>query len=193
MPRLKLTTFCLIAMACAITLGAAPREAPAKGVCDQITILPKKGCVTAKDVKDESLTAVDMKNEAGADFAEGGIVFRNVPTARQVYASVELTAPTKGTAVVTANVRMFTTTPGHQGGILECRITKGKNLGSGEGIAFRGSVARTAKWAESMLFSVNSDVKKGTTRFNLVCQRIPTATKNTFNVSSFLVAEYYRF
>lgn len=192
MPRLKLTTFCLLAAVCALAVGAAPGEAPAKGVCDKIKILPKKGCVTSKDVKNGSLTADDMKNEAGADFAEGGIVFRNVPDTRQVYASVDLTAPTKGVAVVTANVRLTTTTPGHQGGTLECQITKGKNLDLGMSIPFRGSVARTAKWAESMLFSANSDVKKGTTRFNLVCRRIPSAN-NTFNVSSFLVAEYYRF
>ena len=43
-----------------------------------------------------------------------------------------------------------------------------------------------------MLFSVNSEVKKGTTKFNLVCRRIASAN-NTFNVSSFLVAEYYPF
>ena len=190
MPRLKVTSCCLLAAVCAVALGAAPREAPAKGVCNKIKILPKKGCVTAKDVKNGTLTHRDMKNEAGADFAEGPIVFRDVPTEPRVYASVKLTAPASGLAVVTANIRMSAATPGHQGGELICHINENRRFG--DGTSFRGSVARTAKWSESMLVSVRRQVLKGTTRFDLVCRRIASAN-NTFNVSSFLVAEYYPF
>ncbi len=192
MARFKFTTLCLLAAVSALMLAAVPGDAAAKGkgICKKITVLPKKGCVTSKDVKDGSLTHLDMNEEAGADFADGFGAFGDVPLQRVVYATVKLTAPRTGGAVVTAYVRMATTTPGHSGGTLECQITKGKGLGSFVTFARRSSVARVSKWAESMLFSTFSTVFEGTSRFNLVCRRIPDS-ENTFSFSTFLAAEFY--
>lgn len=197
MPRLKLATLCLLVAAGTLVLAAAPQEAVAEGICSQLKKqgkrVPAKGCVNATDVRKNSLTHEDMKNEAGANFVKGKSFHRSPPRRNTVYATINVVAPASGHIVVTAYVGLGTLTPQRQGGALECRIvlvrSPGFNVPS-RGPKVSGSVIRGVKNIETMLWTETIPVSNGLSRFTLVCKRIDTQDTD-FGANSFITAEYY--
>ena len=117
-------------------------------------------------VKNGSLLAVDLRDEAGADFALGPVDFQPISTNDTVYASVTITAPKAGMVIANATAWIS-----HTGGDarVRCSISTGSAVdGPYRFLAWVTSSAPNATMSGSRGFDVNA----GSTTFNLVCERI---------------------
>ncbi len=147
----KLTTLAALSIAVSLTLGAAQQEARA-GACAKVGKNP--ACVTSKDVKDNSLKAVDIMNESGANFVRGDPFTEPVPGTGRIYAKLTLTPPTDGVVIINATATLTTTINiDAQGGVI-CRIRIGKSFGRSKKIGVaHGSTSRRYKPWTSIAWS----------------------------------------
>jgi hypothetical protein len=145
-----------------LTLGLGLRKADA-GACKAIG--RSQGCVTAADVRDDSLRANDLKDEPGADFADGN-QFLVLTTTATIARSVTVTAPRIGVVVV--NVSGYFGFA-NEAGTGRCEITTGTALEFTHLIIAQVAASGIAyvPFAGTRAF----EVPKGSTTFNCVCDK----------------------
>ncbi len=162
---IKLTTLAALSIAVSLTLGAAQQEARA-GACAKAGENP--GCVTSKDVKNNSLKGGkggDIKNESGANFVRGDPFLEPVPAKGRIYAKLTLTPPTDGRVIINATATLdavFPNFPNETQGQVLCRIKIGRRFKGSETIGdteIMGSVSRRYKPLASIAWSGGVKVK----------------------------------
>ncbi len=91
----NLTAYLIVPIVSAVLTITFPSTSEA-GVCGRLNARPK--CVDSKDIKDNDVKAIDLKDEAGADFIEG-ISEVALNGAVQIIASIQITAPNAGLVI----------------------------------------------------------------------------------------------
>ncbi|MGH8247208.1 MAG: hypothetical protein ACREUU_12355 [Gammaproteobacteria bacterium] len=164
MRNLSVKSIVFATLAVALIVGGMPGSAEA-GVCKKVG--KKDGCVNAKDVRDNNLTAADQLDEAGADFIEQDDVA--LTGATQVIASVQVTAP--GSGVVIANASGWFDM-GPTANAVVCALSQDANLPAAffpllveDHAADPGQADDDEAFALTRGFQVNA----GTITVNLVC------------------------
>jgi hypothetical protein len=172
--QFKLTTpTASILFVCALLIGAMQGTAEAN-VCKKTRV--KAPCVDSRDVSpnsltgitivDNSLTAADQADEAGADFASGEQVVNNVGS-NLIVRSVTITAPTAGQVIVNAS-GVFDFDDNAAVESMTCSITTDAFVDFSHEIAGTEGAPNSG---ERMPFAGTRGflVAAGSTTFNLVC------------------------
>jgi len=145
-----------------LVLSSGLREADA-GACKKLGF--SNGCITSADVRDDNLRARDLNDEAGADFRGGN---QSVGLDEdEIVRSVTITAPRSGVVIVNASGDfLFYRVEGRIG---RCSITTGTLLDSSHLILAhqREDGLEMTPFAATRGYKVG----KGSTTFNLVCDR----------------------
>ena len=164
---IKLTALAALSIAVSLTLGAAQQEARA-GACAKAGKNP--GCVTSKDVEDNSLKGEDIMNESGANFVRGDPFLEPVPAKGRIYAKLTLRPPTDGRVIINATATLdaaFPDFPNETVGTVRCKIKVGRRFKGSETIFFseiEASASRRYKPFASIAWSGGVKVKGGKKR-----------------------------
>ena len=118
-------TLLAFALPFALLLGAMPQEARAKA-CESRKLRLSPGCITAKDVKPDDLTAKDRRDEAGMSFVAPRAatpikVFSGALGPTKVVAAFSSKIPAGGVVIVTASAVLAAATAGSYGAV-ECDV-----------------------------------------------------------------------
>ncbi|CAG7857285.1 hypothetical protein MCAMS1_02054 [biofilm metagenome] len=152
-----------LALATALMLALTANIAKA-GVCGRLG--SGANCVNSRDIKDNNLKAIDLKDEAGADFASGNQSVANVGS-NVIVRSVTITAPAAGQVIVNASgVFDFDDLAAIES--MTCSITTDSVVDNTH--AIQGTEG-AADAGERMPFAGTRGfvVAAGSTTFNLVC------------------------
>ena len=168
----RLSMLIAVLSAVAFSFGLGLRHADA-GACKEVGLKNKcvKGIdiannsVTTSRVKNNSLKATDLKDEAGADFSSGD-QFLDLTAADQIVRSVTITAPRPGVVIVNASGGFFFS---FVAGRCRCSITTGTTYENSHLVIAEGSADISyLTFAATRGYSVD----QGSTTFNLVCDEI---------------------
>ncbi|MDH3476147.1 MAG: hypothetical protein OEM59_20905 [Rhodospirillales bacterium] len=160
MRNLAITTIVAAAIASTLALTAAAQPAHAGKVCKKLNL--RNNCIVSSDVKNNNLTATDIRDEAGADF-DGGDQTLDLTGAQQVIRSVTLVAPRPGVVLVNAS-GTFWFLAGSQ--IAVCGITTGSAVdGESLVVAENDDLISYTPFAATRAFQVPA----GSFTVNLVC------------------------
>lgn len=172
MRYLRLSILIAVLIAVAFSLGLGLRHADA-GACKEAGLKNKcvKGVdiannsVTTSRVKNNSLKATDLKDEAGADFSSGDQLL-DLTASDQIVRSVTITAPRPGVVIVNASGTFLYS---FASGRSRCSITTGTTWDLSHLIIAEGSAdVSYVPFATTRGYSVD----QGSTTFNLVCDEI---------------------
>ena len=146
-----------------LVLGSGLRKADA-GACKKLGF--SNGCVTSADVRDDNLRDRDLNDEAGTDSSSRNEQYPLIGDDRIVQ-SVTITAPRSGVVIVNASGNFLFYR--FEGGIGRCSITTGSLL-DGSHLILAHQREDGLEWTP---FAATRGYKvgKGSTTFNLVCDR----------------------
>ncbi len=179
------TTLAKLVLLSALAISALATVAEA-AVCGRLGAKPN--CVNSRDVKDDNLTAIDLKDEAGADFASGDQDFL-LTSGTDVVRSVTVTAPTAGQVMVNASGSfLFGDTAAFEA--VACSITTDAAVDNTH--RFR-AVEATASAYFRMPFAATRGfvVPAGSTTFNLACNGTTTVHIEDSSMTAIFVPTVY--
>jgi hypothetical protein len=179
------TTFSYLTLLGVLAISTLANLAEA-GVCGRLGARPN--CVNSKDVKDDNLTAIDLKDEAGADFAEGDQDFL-LTSGTDVVRSVTVTAPTAGQVMVNASGSfLFGDTAAFE--FVNCSITTAAAVDNTN--RFRANEATVSAYFRLPFAATRGFVvPAGSTTFNLACTGSTTVHIEDSNLTAIFVPTVY--
>jgi len=190
MRYLRLAMLFTVMICIALSLGLRKADA---GMCSQMGY--SNGCVRANDiasnavnsgrVRNNNLKAADLRDEPGADFADGGHSTALTSTETTIR-SVTITAPRPGVVIVNASGHF---TFGAAGAGCRCSITTDTAIDYGNLIIAEGDADTTyVPFAATRGYSV----PQGSTTFNLVCDEYadPASIQDTSLTAIYVPTRY---